>query len=82
MSMLRLSEWSQIKDLVSSLVNLCNKAILSSDDLVCDVTLEIINGIIADSMAYPNLILTILDKVLPLQSCLDILLQRQDMVMI
>jgi len=83
MKMICVFEWPEFFQFVDIMVSYCASSITTDDsDQLTDLTLEILSGIIGDPSAhqYPTLILKTLDKILPLQSSLDIVIQRQDMV--
>lgn len=74
--------WSEVLNVIDTLVSYCATAAASEEDAVCESCLEILSGIIADPSAtmYPTLILNILGKILPLQASIDTVLMRHNMV--
>jgi len=82
MKMFSICEWSELHNLLDLLVNLCKKSVQLGEHSLCENCLEMLSSIIADpnTHLFPSVILTILDKILPLQATLDVILDVQDMV--
>jgi len=84
MRLLCIWEWPEVNAFTETLVSFCENSARCAKDNLCDLTLEVLSGIIGDpnSHMYPSHILTLLDKIIPLQPSLDIILQRDEMVCI
>lgn len=82
MKMICICEWPDLSHFVDILVVYCASSVNTQNDKLTELTLEILSGIISDPNAhqYPTVILTVLDKILPLQPALEIVLQREDTV--
>lgn len=82
MKMICICEWPDLSQFVDVLVLYCASSVNTENDRLTELTLEIISGIISDPNAhqYPTIMLMILGKILPLQTTLDIVIQREDAV--
>jgi hypothetical protein len=83
MKMICIFEWPEYFQFVDLLCSFCVSSVAADDpDQLSDLTLEILSGIIGDPSAhqYPTFILKTLDKIIPLQPSLEIVIQRQDLV--
>lgn len=82
MKMICICEWPDLGNFVDILVLYCASSVNTENDKLTELTLEILSGIIGDPNAhqYPTVILIILEKILPLQASLDIVLQREEAV--
>ena len=82
MKMLSICEWRELNSLLDTLVTLCKNSVQIGDYSLCENCLELLSSIVADPYThlYPTIVLTVLDKILPLQAMLDVVLEVQDMV--
>lgn len=82
MKMISIFDRKDLASVLEILVNLCTDSIRLGDYNLCELCVELISGIICDPSAHhhPLSVLLILDKILPLQSMLDAILDLNDMV--
>ncbi|ODM95160.1 Importin-13, partial [Orchesella cincta] len=80
MKMICICEWPDLSQFIDILVVYCASSVNTQNDRLTELTLEIISGIIGDPNAhqYPSVILNILEKILPLEAALDVVLQKED----
>jgi hypothetical protein len=84
MKMICIFEWPELFQFVDLLCTSVTKYIDMNDGDVGDITVEILSGIIGEPQAhqYPTIMLKILDKIIPLHPSMQLIRQRDDMVIL